>query len=318
MPLDRLLIYAAKLTWRHRSWWLLGLAVTGGGAAFGLLSRGLTSYTGGRSSLTGSDLQAVLESLLRPEPLVIGLIVLFVLVLAIWLVGAIAEGGLIVAVSGHGNDEAIGLVELLQRGIGLLGRYIAIDTLLFLPLFLLALALLAVGFAGLLAMVLVATQATAQLRDLLAVVGVSTLVGVPVMLAMLFVGLVVMLLRTLAFRAVALEQLNAAESIRRAWQLLRRRSLPVVVLALVLAALRSLVGAPLRIATFILAGMGLSQFVLSLEGSGPQTDVSLLVTVGGLVLSLVSWCVSGIMSVYGSASWTLAYERWIRELADEP
>jgi hypothetical protein len=317
MQLDKLLMRAARTTWRHRSLWALGLLATAGGLLFALFWRSmtLTRPTGGLQ-LDQVDPVLAMERLINPATLVGGVLLFFLAILMVWLLSAIADGALIVAVRGIEQGQPLQLSGSISAGIRLIGRFIGIDTILFLPLFLLALALMLIGMGGLGGLVFAATRPGAQMGDLLFVIGLSTLASLPIALLMLVTGVIVFVLRSLAFRAAALEGLNTGQSIRRSWHLLRNKLLSITLLALVLWALRSIVGLPLRIATLALIAAGLGQFLLAASNPAHSSgDSSLPLAIAGFMVALLSGLVAGVMHAYGSTSWTLAYEQWVDEPA---
>ncbi|UCG23553.1 MAG: hypothetical protein JSW55_15620 [Chloroflexota bacterium] len=315
MQLDKLLLRAARITWRHRSLWVLGLLATVGGLLLSLLWRSLAlSRPVGELRLDQYDLAGTMERVLSPTTLIVGVLVIFVAVLSSWLLSAIADGGLIVTVREVEQGRPMRLVDSVSAGVRLVGRFIGIDTILFLPLSLLALALMLVGMGALGGLVFAATRPGAQFDDLLLVIGLSTVVSLPILLLMLVTGAIVLVLRSLAFRAAALEGLNTGQSIRRSWFLLRKKVLAITLLALVLWALRSLVGMPLRMVTLILMAAGLGQYFLTVSNSGEGAGgFSVLLAIAGLVVALISGVVASVMHAYGSASWTLAYGQWVDE-----
>jgi hypothetical protein len=128
-------------------------------------------------------------------------------------------------------------------------------------------------------------------------------------------GPVIMLIRTLAFRAAALEDLEAGDSIRRAWRVLRRGPLDAVILALVLAGVRWLTGLPLRLGSLLAAGLAWGQVLVRLSSAEPEPGTTgLLLALSGVLLAFVSWLISAIMNAFSSAAWTQAYQGWVAEL----
>jgi hypothetical protein len=292
MPIDQLLLSAARITWRRRFLWALGLLVASGGLLFNLILRGLSWFSADNLSLEKLTQTVDLGSVVSPWTLIAGVVVLFLLGLLSWLVSSIAEGGLIVAVRQISVDESANLGRAL-----------------------LALALLLVGFAGLGGMVVVATRTAAQAADLFLVAGLSTLVSLPILLLMLLTGVVIMVLRTLAFRAAAVQEMGARESIGQSWRVLRQNTLQVVVMAVILWAIRSLAGMPLRMITLALAGVTLTSSLLAAADQVADAGgTNWLAISASFILALLSWLVSGIMSAYGSTSWTLAYDKWTGDL----
>jgi hypothetical protein len=317
MQLDKLLLRTARITWQYRSLWVLGLLATAGGLLLSLFWRSVAlSRPVSELQLDQFGSTRTLERVISPATLIGGVLLIFLAVLTFWLLSAIADGGLIVAVRAIEQGRPLRLAESISAGIGLIGRFIGIDTVLFLPLFLLALALMLVGMGGLGGLVLAATRPGAQIGDLLLVVGLSTAVSLPIVLLMLITGAIVLVLRSLAFRAAALEGLNTGQSIRRSWHLLRNKLLPITLLALVLWALRSLVGMPLRIVTLALVAADLGQFFLAASNPAQSGgEFSWLLAIAGLIVALLSGLVAGVMHAYGSASWTMAYGQWVDEPA---
>ena len=315
MPLDQLLLSAARIVWRQRFLWAVGVLATAGGLLFNLFFRTLTLWWAAVGvELDEFALQEALELFASPATLIGVVLALFLLTIVFWLLNAIAEGGLIVAVRGIEEGRPLTLAESLRCGLGLVGRFIGIDTLLFLPLFFLTLALMLVGFGAMAGLVLVATRPAAEAVDLLLVVGLSSAVSAPILLLMLLTAVVVMVMRTLAFRAATLEGLTAGASVKRAWRLLRGKALPVTMMALVLWALRSVVGMPFRLASLALVAAGLGQYTLAASGTmqlpaGTETILSLV----GLIVALLAGLLAAIMNAYGSASWTLGYGQWTNE-----
>jgi hypothetical protein len=316
MPLDQLLLSAARIVWRQRFLWVLGLLATAGGLLLNGLFRVLAPLRpAGGVELDSFALQETLEVLTSPATLIGGVLTSFVLLLVFWLLSAIAEGSLIVAVKRIEEERPSSLSGALRGGVGLIGRFIGIDTLLFLPLFVLTLALMLVGVGAMAGLVVAATRPAAQAADLLLVAGISSAVSIPIVLLMVLTALVVLLMRTLAFRAAALEELKAGASIWRAWHLLRRMALSVTLMALVLWALRSVIGMPLRLISLALVAASVGQFTLASTGTmALPAGSDVFLSIAGLVVALLAGLVAAIMNAFGSASWTLGYGQWADEV----
>jgi hypothetical protein len=312
MPLDQLLLSAARIVWRQRSLWVLGLLATAGTLSFNLFFRILTlRWRAGTVELDQFDLQEALELFTSPATLIGFVLALFLLAILFWLLNTVAEGSLIVAARGVEEGRPLTLSESLRRGLGLIGRFVGIDTLLFLPVLFLTLALMLVGFGAMVGLVLVATRPAVQAADLRLVAGLTTAVSAPILLLMLLSAIIIMVMRTLAFRAAALEGLTAGASIRRAWRLLRRKALPVTLMALVLWALRSVVGMPLRLASFALVVAGLGQFTLAASGTMElPAAIGAILSAAGLIVALLSGLLAAIMNAFASTSWTMGYGQW--------
>lgn len=139
-----------------------------------------------------------------------------------WLVATVGEAGLITAVSHLHRHQPITWQQALQKGYHLLGRFVAIDTVVFFPWFVVALtaALVIIGMllgTGFLAYQQSSIQAVAGLN----LAGLACLV--PLLCLLAPVGYLTLVFRTLAFRDSAVLQMGVRASIRHTWHLIRRR-----------------------------------------------------------------------------------------------
>ncbi|MCA9969122.1 MAG: hypothetical protein KC425_02850, partial [Anaerolineales bacterium] len=199
---------------------LLAVVGSGGGSAVQLLLAQLALPLPGRLDLWAEALPRLDVSQITMGSLAWGTLFVLGLLLVGWLLFAWAEAALIHAVLADAAGEPGALRRDLWQGARWLGRFVAIDALVFLPLFLLLLALLllvggAVVVAG------VSAVRGGGPAALLAALGVAGLCALPLLCVALPLSVATAVFRGLAFRETAVSGIGARGSIRAAWRLLR-------------------------------------------------------------------------------------------------
>lgn len=279
---------------RHNPWlWVLGLIYALPGF---FLSHALTPAT----SLNPDTLNTWFSQLAEPDPALletqlipifeavsdVGQVTRFVVgltavLLLVWIITTLAEAGLILIVSrAQTNQPPLGVRALFTDMRHLLWRLIAIDTILFFPLFAVLLT------AELMVLAVLASILFGGTFDLQAVAGQLAL-GMLCFLSLLClaapVGLVTVLFRLVAFRVAAVENLPTRPSIRRAWQLLKQKWLTFFLIGLVLIIIQ-------------LVGEGLAQLL-----SAPLAALAPWLT------ALITLPVTAVLTAFDSTAWTVAY-----------
>jgi len=151
-----------------------------------------------------------------------GTAVLFVVSLIYWLAVTVAQGAIIGATIDLAAGRPSSWRSSLRQGIGYLGRFIAIDTLVYFPLFALTLALMLLTLGGLTVIAYEAIQGSAA--ESVAVMMAAGLVCLLPLAALLsLVGLGTSVFRTLAFRDTAVHKTGVRDSIRHTWQVIRQQ-----------------------------------------------------------------------------------------------
>lgn len=237
---------------RHNPWlWVLGLIYVLPGFVLGQLLTPAASFQP-EAWLTqlqepGIDFAAEFEAVILPvlEAVsdfgrVTGFVVgLTAVLLIVWFVTILAEAGLILIVGRAATDQPpLPLRDLLQEMRRLLLRLIAIDTLLFLPLFL---VLLTAELVVLAALASILFGGTFDLQAVAGPLALSLLCFVSLLLLALPVGLATLLFRFIAFRVAAVSDQKTKASIRGAWQLLKQKWAHFLLVGLVLIIIRLLV-----------------------------------------------------------------------------
>lgn len=255
--------------------------------------------------------QSVLDFLLNPAVLIGGTVIFFLVFSIVWVLSTVGEAALIRGVADFDDGRSRSIGELFSSGARLLVRFIAIDTVIFFPFFLILLIEMLIVGGGLIGSILFLIRPGVDPNDLVPigiVVGLITLflavLSVPVLL-------VTTLFRLLAFRIAALEDLPTRPSIRRAWQIIRGKIGPIAVIFLLLYAVSYGVGMLTSIIVTPVA-IGGSFFFMGplMQGQIPQQgNVDAFLLLVGLV-SLIAIIPGLLYRVFYSAVWTLAYREW--------
>jgi hypothetical protein len=229
-----------------------------------------------------------------------GLLLGFGQFVLVWLVALVAEAGLITAVSRH-NIQPVTLPQSLRWGQQRLRHFLAVDLLVFLPWFLIALAMLAVI---LILAILLASFAT---RD----VGVGTVIATTGLGLTCLIGLAALLVpvgavslwyRLLAFRELVIHNVPPRTAVRLTWQRIRQNLGDIFVLIIMLWG-----GQTLVLTVFNLVTSPLLTWLTPLTNSDTMTlqAMAWLAVIG---LTLLAWLGRGIIVVFAAIAWTLAYQ----------
>ena len=229
MDYGRLLVLSWQITWRHKLLWPLGFILAMGSMVtavvrftyFPQLSQYLNNAIDSADSV-GSTLDAFIGS----EPywtwLLGGTAVLFFVSLAFWLVWAVAQGAIISAALDAEAGQPVSWQRALNGGTALLGRFIAIDAIVFFPLFLLLLLLMLLATGLLLAFTWQMMQTgSVESAALWLMVGVACLL--PLSCLLLPLGALTSVFRTVAFRETAVQLQKVRATIRQTWRVVKRQ-----------------------------------------------------------------------------------------------
>jgi hypothetical protein len=308
MNYDAVIIQAVSLVWRNKMLWGLGLVATVSGLVTNLILRFLLRPESGAYFLQPGNLgEGGAFDFLRLE-VVLALSLLVLLFFLGWFINAIAEGGLIRATTILNQQGQLTFGQALRRGWRLLGRFIAIDSLLFLPIFILFLVLLLVSFGGLIGLVAVSTQGIASPSDLLTVLGVTSAAAIAIICLIIPVGLLTVLMRIIAFREATVNDMTPGSSIRQAWHIVRSNLLSISSLGLLLVAFRYLLGTPFRLISFILTAVSASPWLAAfLDIPADLSVISAFAGILGLIVAIMVGLLNAIVYAFVSSSWTLGY-----------
>ena len=247
----------------------------------------------------------------NPALLFGGMIGLFFVFILIWIISTIGEVSLIKGVSDFDSGLSSSLGEMLSAGVKLLVRIIAIDTVIFFPLFLILLfQLLAIG-GGMIGGFAFLAQPGNNPDELLPIAAVVGLILLFLTILAIPVTILTILFRLLAFRSAILEDLPTRPSIRRAWALIRAKPGEIIIIALLLYAVSYAVG---MITSMLVLPFSFGGIFLFLGPVSPGQPPSFPNLDGFLTLmtlaSVVAILPNLVYRVFYSAVWTLAYKAW--------
>jgi hypothetical protein len=219
MDFGRLLVLSWQITWRHKLLWPLGFILAVGSVVtavvrftyFPQLSQYLNNAIANADSV-GSTVDGYIGSELYWTWLLGGTAVFFFLSLAFWLVWAVAQGAIISAALDAEAGQPVSWQRALNGGTALLGRFIAIDAIVFFPLFLLLLLLMLLATGLLLAFTWQMMQTgSVESAALWLMVGLACLL--PLSCLLLPLGALTSVFRTLAFRETATSTTDAVSAL---------------------------------------------------------------------------------------------------------
>lgn len=298
MPYWDIVTRSFRISWNHKYLWLIALfsgEASGGG--------GGGSYFSPRSSrnstpdFTAAQHQAT-TWLADHVALVVALVVLWLLlVIALFILGAVCEGATVRAAAEHDSERPFGLGLAWRSGIATM--WVIVRFRLLLIALSLPVALLAIGLAAGIA-VSVAKENSGAVVALVLLGLTLALIAIPYLIYLFF-------LDRLGARAAVLEQLGARAAIVRAHRLLFKRlgrSLLVWLVSI-------LVGLVLGIALACVLGIVFIPFFLIGAALLAIGSVAIwpLAVIAVLVLLPISLVVGGFVAAQGSTYWTLAFRR---------
>lgn len=293
MDYGQLLSKSFALWRRQRTLWSLGILAAVGNEA---LAAVVQVTVGEPAELINADSVQILTTietrLTDTSWLTSAVIIFFFALLFIWLISTIAEGGLITA-AGTQPERPLSFTAGLQAGWRLLWRFILVDTVLFFPVFLVALAILLVTFGTFISIALQFEEGGPP--PVRAFTGMMACV-VPLACLLLPVALLTFLSRIIAFRAAALNDLKTRPTLHHTWQIFRKQFVHIVIIAIIVVAIRTAVG---LIRSFVLIPIGLL--------TASFTSDAILIT-AELVTFTISLLIAGLLHAYTSTLWTRFYQ----------
>lgn len=254
----------------------------------------LTQVQSVESLLFNNELAQIQPLFLR------GLLLVFAQLLLVWLLALVTEAGLITAVSQH-TTQPINLRQTVRWGQQWLGRFLAIDLIVFLPWFLLALLLLLVVIV---LTVVLASFASSELTTgtILAAagLGLACLLGLAALL--IPVGMASFWFRLLVFREAVLQKLSPRTAVRQTWRRIRKNLGEIFTLIIVLWGGQTLLQSFLGLLTSPLLTW-LAQFITS-----DKMALQAASWLGIIMLSLFVWLLQSGLTAVVAIAWTLAYQ----------
>jgi hypothetical protein len=306
---------AWRLIWETRFLLLFGL-LSGIGSSAGSMLRILVGAGMSRRLIESGRFLSQPELLITPldswlskanDWLLWGISVLFFMMIIVWLVATAAEAAHIRTVLDLESGGPATLSQALVAARVFLGRFIGIDTLIFLPLFLLTLILLIVAFAILAGIVAFSfSGATAGTALSLLAIGVVCLI--PLLCLAVPASLFTLVFRTLSFRESVMSNSGVRSSIRRTFRTVRAHLGRIFVLVALTWGLRYVVDLVMSLGLVPLFGLISSSSLLAADPgaiSAVADDlISSLIIIGAFLLTLG---VHAIANAFTATVWTLSY-----------
>ncbi|MBE2225104.1 MAG: hypothetical protein IAF02_26440 [Anaerolineae bacterium] len=237
----------------------------------------------------------------RGELLIVGLFWLFLALVGFWLIYTWAEAAIIAGSLHVQKGLPITLKQSLSIGWKFVGKFIAIDALVFFPWFVLALTAMILALIVLLGAVGMATQG-ASMESMMGIMAVGfgcvSLLGC----LLLPLGFLTMQFRTLTFRDTAVFGGTIRESVKHTWQVVRANVAAVIILVAIMWGVDYVFG---MVTSFITIPMGAITAV-SIFNSASATGSS-LVSFLSLFVALLLAFPKALLYVFIGIAWTLAY-----------
>ncbi len=307
------------IVWTHKFLWALGfLAALGGGSGSSRSQSNFsTSFPSGGPGRPGieAELERFIESLGQGEmpaviptmvqniliglAILIGCVALFTIVF--YFVRLAAEGGLIHAVVEIESDRPTGFTRAMSSGWPHLLRFWGVRLLLGLP----NIAAFAIFVAGAITFIYSVSSQPGQFPA-----GIGTMISL-VLCATCVLGpytLFISLLIPISQRGIALQDQGVLDSIRQAWELLRRQPGEILLLALIYVVVGILIAFLVGVIVLpILIATGGPLFVTAIQGDFPAAWQYVVLGMGILAAAILNSAIHAVWISYRSTTFTLAY-----------
>ena len=238
--------------------------------------------------------------LFAPEKLFLyfagGITAVFIWAILFWLIVTVSEGALIGAVRDAETEQPVRLGASLKAGWRWLGRFAAVDALVFLPWFIFTLVVMVVGIVGMFYLFYRTTAPGANLQELAPSYIVSLLCLLPVTMVLGLLSQLTIWYRTLAFRDAALLDHDAKTAVSHPFRLIKANISGVIGVTALLWGVATVAGWGITAVSLFstLALNGRSPFVIALD----------------LVAILLIALLKGALVAFTAAVWTIAYREW--------
>ena len=297
---------AWEITWRWKILWILGfLASLGQGGSTGQLNYTLSGYDFDFDRW-GWRVGAPLEEFWVTFAGVILLIIclLFILGIILWVISVISRGGLIAGVQQIEEEGSTTFGQAWRGGAKKFWTLLGLAILAAIPIIILVIIGMVVLGLGI--------AAGVGLLDVSGPAGVSTILffvitcGGFLCCGLFFVVLLLEQIRIYGERAAILEDLGWIDSFVRGWQVLKENLGATILLWLIFFAIGIVIFGISLLILFALAAPLFGLFAINEPGLGWLIPLSL----GGLLGVIIFALIRTLVTVYISATWTLAYREF--------
>jgi hypothetical protein len=309
MDYGKLLRRAWDITWNNKFLWILGFLAglgSGGGSNFNFRNFGGGGGPSGPSGQTPTpELPPELVGSIVPIVLAV-LCVLFLVWIVFWVIGTIANGGLIGGVNQIEAEGSSSFGRGWSAATPKMWRLLGISLATAIPGLIVVVAGVMLALPGLGLMVAGEEEIGGAAFGLLACL-------VPLICIASLAGLVLGILKTFADRAAMLEDESVIEAYKRGWNILIPNIGPAILIFLIQVVIGFVIGLlmliPLGIALAPLVGGG----VLAAFSDSGMAGAPLFI-IGGclfLVFLVIAVVVGAVQTTFFSSVWTLAYREWM-------
>ena len=303
MDYGRFLTLSWHIIRRHKFLWLFGLLLsveaisnslirlTIGPNLLAPLSRSLEQWQTQPEQLMGQVdqwLPRISEGLLSNA------LVILLALLLIWFIVTLALAIIISTTLNAQNELPVRWGAIIKQSQGLLLRFIALDTLIYLPLFL-ALLLIMLIFAGtIIGTAMTAWQPEATSATMLTPLLIGGLCLLPLACLLIPLSLFTALFRTLALRQTAVYPTTIRQTVNNTWTLLKNHAADILVLGLLLWGLPMFINLILR--------LPIGFFYTQVTATALPWQIAMFLFEGIILL------IQAITKTFTAVTWTVAYQ----------
>ena len=233
-------------------------------------------------------LQTISDNLFRNFFLVLSTLLL------VWFIVTLALA-IIISIALHAGDEQpVRLRTALKQAHSLLLRFIALDTLIYFPLFLALLLIMLITAGVIISTALTTTQANATTTTLIRPMLIGGLCLLPLTCFLVPLSLFTAVFRTLALRETAQQSTLAVRStIRQTWATLKKYAADILILGLLLWGLQTIINLILRAPINLIYGRPIA---------APSWQIALI------LFECLILFIQAVAHTFTAVAWTVAYQ----------
>ncbi|MFT5194645.1 MAG: hypothetical protein ACI9EW_002136 [Cellvibrionaceae bacterium] len=307
-------------TWNNKFLYVLGfLAALGGSSGGGSFNSGSSGNFNptGIGSGSGGDIEEAFKEFgdqLGFDPTNIGAMVtsiigavmavaciLIIIKIVLWFVRLIAEAGMIQAVADLESGVKTNFKKAFSDGRPFMMKFFMVSLILFiLPLLVVFLAFVVAGI-GLVPLINGGSEISPAI----------SLIAIPIVCLMCLLvpyGLITSLVYPIAQRGIVFKGMDAMESLKYGWELLKEKTSDILILALLFTVMGFVVGIVSAIAAVpILLGTGWPVIAAFMNGDVPSGGAFAFLGVGIFLMIIIGSLVNAVFVSFRSSAFTLAY-----------
>jgi hypothetical protein len=325
MDYGRLFNTSWQLTWRHKFLWFFGFltALSAATSSFLRLAWGPDLFALDDATmeqwLAQPDLLMTEIDQLLPIVaawLVGGSIILLLLSLLGWLIVIFAQGAIISTAVAHDTSQPLTFSRASQRSMGLIGRFIAIDTLVYFPLFLALLLIMLLVAAALIGTIFTAFQDSASTATIITPLLVGLLCALPILCLLTPLSLLTAAFRALAFRDTAVFNNGVRAAVRHTWTVLKANLGHIIVVGILLWGLQAALDIGLRTAALFVYAVISAPGLFALNHAASLTTAQLIFQLLSFFFEATVLLIQAIAHAFTAVFWTLAYKELSNPITD--